>query len=171
MQDERQQQSRFQSDSAARTTAHPERSARPGFRAKRYPAVSSMICRQKSSCRDEYSISSGRKIACRISSLLTTRPAVRAANSRASVLLPLPGSPAIKTIIKTMCKLDAAAEGRYNRMEKPETARKDGRTLLTWSRCPVRSAPPACRCPFILSGCALSGRSLFWRSCPDVPRE
>src|SRR6202049_1028791 len=49
---------------------------------------------QKSSWRDEYSISCGRNSAWRISSLLNTRPSVRLVSSRASVVLPLPGSPA-----------------------------------------------------------------------------
>ena len=34
---------------------------RPASRDKRNPAVSSMKCKQKSSCREEYSISSGQK--------------------------------------------------------------------------------------------------------------
>src|SRR5579864_5201298 len=58
-----------------------------------------MTCKQKSSWRAEYSISSGVKIACRISSLLKTRPDVRRANSLASVDFPLPGRPAMRTIM------------------------------------------------------------------------
>src|ERR1700737_2062199 len=54
---------------------------------------------QKSSWRDEYSISCGRNSAWRISSLLNTRPSVRLVSSRASVDLPLPGSPARRMIM------------------------------------------------------------------------
>src|ERR1700722_235298 len=58
-----------------------------------------MICRQKSSCRVAYSTSSFVKRAWRISSLLSNRPRVRLASSRASVVFPVPGSPAMRTII------------------------------------------------------------------------
>src|SRR5436309_785089 len=54
---------------------------------------------QKSSCSLEYSISLGEKIAARISSLLRTAPPVRRASSRASVLFPVPGRPAMRMII------------------------------------------------------------------------
>src|ERR1700722_5786581 len=68
-------------------------------RCKSSPAISVMTCRQKSSCWEEYSISSGKKSLCRISSLLSTRPPERRASSRASVVLPVPGRPAISTIM------------------------------------------------------------------------
>src|SRR5258707_10147175 len=54
---------------------------------------------QKSSGREEYSISGGRKSAWRISSLLNPGPPVRLLSSRASVDLPLPGSPARRMIM------------------------------------------------------------------------
>src|SRR3981081_2397435 len=58
-----------------------------------------MTSRQKSSCREEYSISSTEKMAWRIASLFSTRPEVRVASSRASVLFPVPGRPAMRIII------------------------------------------------------------------------
>src|SRR5579863_1915153 len=82
---------------------------------RRYAAVSSITWTQKSSCRDEYSTSSGEKIAWRTSSLLMTRPEVLAASPRASVVLPVPGSPAIRTI---MSALTASAFVRERRLKE-----------------------------------------------------
>ncbi len=58
-----------------------------------------MTCKQKSSCREEYSISSAEKIACRNSSLLNTRPAVRSRQFTRKRVLPVPGQSRHKTII------------------------------------------------------------------------
>src|SRR5580658_9542565 len=57
----------------------------------------------KSSCSTEYSRSSAAKSAARISSLLNTAPPPRRASSRARVVLPVPGRPAIRTIIVGDC--------------------------------------------------------------------
>src|ERR1700739_147503 len=53
----------------------------------------------KSSCSVEYATSRGENSACRISSFPITDPSMRAASARASVDFPVPGSPAIRTIM------------------------------------------------------------------------
>src|SRR3981081_369965 len=58
-----------------------------------------MTSRQKSSCLEEYSISSTEKMAWRIASLFSTRPEVRGARSRARGLFPVRGRPAMRMII------------------------------------------------------------------------
>src|SRR5580693_10255491 len=71
---------------SARERPPSRKMKRLGSRCKSWPAVSIMRCRQKSSCQEEYSISSAEKSACRTSSLFSTRPPRRLASSRASVV-------------------------------------------------------------------------------------
>src|SRR5579872_6204182 len=76
-----------------------------------------MTCEQKSSCWEEYSISPAENRAWRITSLLSTRPEVRLANSRASVVLPVPGRPAIRTImIETDYTGNCAQQSRFEKL-------------------------------------------------------
>src|SRR5579871_2491118 len=96
-----------------------------------------MTCKQKSSWRAEYSTSSGIKIACRISSLLKTRPDVRRANSLASVDFPLPGSPAMRTIMIGNRKRRGAEEATpdFENLENLTSFRPRGQLL--WPEAPV----------------------------------
>src|SRR4051812_20420548 len=77
---------------------------------KRYPATFSITAMQKSSWGVEYSMSAAGNSAARIWSLSITVPPSSAARARLRVLLPHPGSPAIKT---SMC-------GEYRTEEKQE---------------------------------------------------
>ena len=76
----RQPRARFQSDIAARTAAHPGKSSATDLAPKDIPQFPASTAGRNHPAATNIQSRRGRKIACRISSLLKTRPDVRAAN-------------------------------------------------------------------------------------------